>query len=286
MRRRGQAMVELVLGLLVLIPILLGGIYFAEASTFRLKATEAATEPLWDATAYQQQSYTGSWNRTPAAVGVALAEANGRMRPKQGVFTKAARPKLACEAGAGLSAPIAIMAGIYADNGGMACGAELTVDPRGIARSFLEGSNGFFREPLANMARSFRFQQTESGKRFVMAVGDWGLTDLGGEGEECELTMGGCANQGFFDFAQATYESNRGAGTSSQAHTTFVQALLVVPPANVAAVTDFQMSFRGSESGFTQGVGPSEGAADWKTSPILGAWGASYAVRNNGFLGR
>ena len=284
---RGQALVEVTLGLLVLIPIILGGIFFAEAATFRLKATEAATEPLWDATAYQQQSYTGNFNRTPSAVSAAEAGALTRGKAEAMVFTSATKPKLRCKAGNGLGLSIGPTAGVYTDNGGMSCQSELTVDPKGMTRFFAEGGRGFFEEPLRNMEKQFKFCATEKCKPFVMAVGDWGLTDLNGEAEECHLTMSGCANSGYFAKADAVFQSNRtGGGTESQAFVQLVNGVLRSPVAGLPSAVDFQMSFRGSESGFFEQVPVDEGEGAWRTTPSLGAWGASYGARSESFLGR
>ncbi|MBS1149823.1 MAG: hypothetical protein H6Q89_1521, partial [Myxococcaceae bacterium] len=116
---RGQAVTELALGILVLIPIIVGGLFLAEAAMFRLKATEAATEPMWDATAYRQQSYTGAFNRTPAAAAVATSLANARAVSRRLVFTEASAAQVSCSPGTGLGLSIGPTAGVYVDNGGM-----------------------------------------------------------------------------------------------------------------------------------------------------------------------
>lgn len=288
--RRGQAITEVSLGLLLLVPVLLGAIFLAEASIFRLEATEAATEPLWDATAQQQNSYTGAFDRTGAAAGIASNQANARMRSRTMVFTRADAARVTCTTGGtplGLS--ISATSNVYADNGGMSCTSRLLVDPRGLTRFFLDqgGSGSFFKEPLANMQRQFDFCQTEKCLPFQMAIGDWGLTNRTQEDQECALTMSGCANQGFFDFSQRVYERYRtGGGTRGRQYQRFVEGMVVVPPNGITNLLDFQMSFRGEESNFTQRVPVSEGEPEWKTSPGgVGTWAASYAGRSQRFLG-
>lgn len=287
LNNRGQAVTEVALGILVMIPIIVGGIYLAEASMFRLEATEAATEPMWDATAYQQNSYTGAFNRTPAAAGAATSRANARASPRSMVFNRASAAQMQCNAGSGLGLTIGPTAGVYTDNGGISCTARLTVDPQGITRFFVDrGPGAMFKEPMGNMLKNFSFCETEKCRPFVMAIGDWGLTNRGGEDNECNLTMDGCANQGFFDFAKSTYEANRtGAGTRNDAYVQYVEQVVQQTPANLARLTDFQMSFKGEESGFIQDVPVSEGEPEWRTTPSYGAWEDSYGARSTKFLG-
>ncbi len=289
MRRtpRGQAVVEVALAILVLVPIILGGIFLAESAIFRLKATEAATEPMWDATAYRHNAYTRGFDRTPAAVAAANSGAAARARGATLVFTRSDAPQQRCSAGTGHGLRIDETSAFYVDNGGMSCTSRLTVDPHGITRFFLDtGADGFFQEPMVNMLKHFQFCETEKCQPFRTAIGDWGLTNLGGEDEECELTMSGCANLGFFRAGRVVYEAHRsGEGTRNDAFVRFVDGVVQERPANLPRMTDFQMSFKGEESGFTQNVPVSEGEPEWKTTETYGAWGASYGIRSGSFLG-
>lgn len=285
---RGQAVAELVLGILVLIPIILGGIFLSEAAIFRLKATQAATEPLWDATAYRQQAYTGPFDRMPGASAAASAQANGRMAGRTMVFTRATPAQVRCTMGApGMGLSISPTASVFTDNGGMSCTSSLTVDPQGITRFFLDtGPGGFFQKPMNDMLKNFQFCQTEKCQPFVMAIADWGLTNQGGEENECRLTMTGCANPGFFNAGKTVYEAHRtGDGTRNDAFLKFVDGVVRERPSELEKVTDFQLSFRGEESGFIQAVPVSEGEPDWHTTPSFGAWESSYGARSPRFLG-
>lgn len=285
---RGQAVTEVALCLLVLVPMIIGGLFLAEASMFRLKATEAATEPMWDATAYPHNSYTGVFNRTPGAVLTATAKANARSTPRQLLYTSASAPKVTCTAGSGLGLTIGPTSGVYSDNGGMSCASSMVIDPKGMTRFFADqGPEGFFKEPIEKMVRTFTFCQTRKCQPFVMAIGDWGLTNLNGEDSECALTMSGCANSGFYDFSKSIYEAHRtGAGTLNDAYIEYVEKVVQQTPADLAKLTNFQMSFRGEESGFIEKVPVSEGESDWHTTPSFGAWEPSYAARSSSFLGR
>lgn len=283
---RGQAVTEVALGILVLVPMIIGGLYLAEAAAFRLKATEAATEPMWDATAYQQNSYTGAFNRTPAAAAAANAGANGRAKSRTMIFTSAGAPKVQCTAGSGLGLTIGPTRSVYADNGGLSCTSSLVVDPKGITRHFVDqGPGRFFQVPMEKMLRTFTFCQNRACTPFVMAIGDWGLTNRNGEGQECNLTMTGCANNGFFDFSKRVYEANRnGDGTLNDAYVKYVDGVVQERPARLDKMTDFQMSFQG-EGDFIQDVPVSEGEPRWHTTPSFGPWESSYGARANAFLG-
>ena len=72
MSARGQATVELALGLLIFVTVLIFGIHFAEMGFLSLKVTEASASAIWDATAYQTHSKLP--NSNPRA-GVARAVA-------------------------------------------------------------------------------------------------------------------------------------------------------------------------------------------------------------------
>ncbi|MBL8954214.1 MAG: hypothetical protein JNK82_25780 [Myxococcaceae bacterium] len=284
---RGQAITEVALGLLLVVPILLGSIYLAEVAMFRLEATEAATEPLWDATAYPHNSYTGVFNRTPGAAATATMRAQGRQRARAILFTTAAAATVGCTAGTGMGITISPTSGVYTDNNGISCTSSLDVAPKWLPRSFADqGPGAFFKEPMQSFQRNFRFAQNEVNRPFRMAIGDWGLTVPNGEDEECRLTMSDCANAGFFSAAQTTYNSNRtGGGTQDQSFLHLVEQVVISVPADLPTVTEFQMSFRGEDHGFIEQVPVSEGDRPWRTSPSLDAWAASHAARANGYLG-
>ncbi len=289
MRRapRGQAVTEVALGLLVLVPTLLTGIFLAESAMFRLEATEAATEPLWDATAYAQHQYEGSFVLTPGAIGTATSRANSRMRGRTMVYTRAAAPRVTC-GGAGDMA-YGVGGVPYEESGGISCSARVAVGARDLTRNFLDqGNSGFFKEPLANLRRSFDFCENSKCRPFKMSIGDWGLTNQGGEAEECRLTMDGCENNGFFGKARATYlMNNNSGGVKGTEHTAFMNALMnrAGAPADYDRVTDFQMSFQG-ETEFMESVPVIEGDRDWRTTPFLYSRVDSYNNRVADFLGR
>ena len=98
---------------------------------------------------------------------------------------------------------------------------------------------------------------------------------------------GGCQNRGYFLAGQTVYQAHRTAnGTSSNADAVLVLSVLGDLPNGLSSVKDFQMSFRGEESGFTEQVQVSEGKADWQSTPFTAPWQRSYAARQEDFLGR
>lgn len=289
-RGRGQAVVELALGLLVLVPTLVIGIFLAEAASLRLEATEAATEPLWDATAYSQQQYEGSpFSQTPSARGSALAQASGRMKPRSLVFTAATAPQLRCGPAADMGYTVDGVMGPYQENGGISCSARMQVGSKGLTRGFLDqDATGFFKEPVSNIKSQFDFCQNRRCRDFKMAIGDWGMVQQGSEAAECRLTMDGCANGGFFGKAKAVYALNQGPGTKGNSHKTFMSELMekAGPPDQYDRVTDFQMSYQGAAD-FQETVPVAEGEPLWWTTPyVTPKRKLGFAVRSEKFLGR
>jgi len=284
---RGQSVTELSLGLLVLVPALLTGIFLAESSIFRLDATEAATEPLWDATAFSQQQYEGgAFVLTPGAISTAVSRANGRMRARMMVFATASAPVVSC--GGAPDMGYTVGGSPLQENGGIACNSQLVVGDRFLPRFFLDqGPGGFFKESLGNLRRAFVFRENEKDTTLKMAIGDWGLTKQGNEPEECPLTMDSCTNNGFFGKARATYFlNNTSGGVRGRDNVYLVQGMIdrVPIPVDYPRVTDFQMSYRG-ESGFEERVPVIEGDREWFTTPFLYARADAYNARNNQFLG-
>lgn len=289
-RARGQAITEVTLGLIVLVPMLLTAIYLAEAAMFRLEATEAATEPLWDATAYSQQQYVGAFVQSPAAIATAEGRANARMKARTWLFTQASAPVVTCGGAPDMGFAIAGTGAAYQENGGISCSSQLTVDAKGLTRFFLDqGRGAMFKEPMANLRRNFSFCETRKCTPFKMSIGDWGMTDQGTEPAECPLTMDGCTNQGFFAKAKGTYEANRGWGTRGRSNQRFMEALInrVPIPQDYQRVKDFQMSFRGEDSSpvFQEDVPVVEGDRKWRTTPALTVRKDSYDMRTARFLG-
>lgn len=289
MNRRGQAAAELALGLLVLVPMILCGLYLIEAASEKLIVTGAATEALWDATAFSHHTYATAGFHTPSATASAQVQTQARFPPKSRLFLAEKSLTLTCAGqGQGPAFPVASTASFYRDLGGAKCSARLILEARFLPPGFLDsGAGGFFQEPLSRLRRSFEFCETDRCEGFPMLMDDWGLTVDRGEAAECALTMGGCANAGYFLAGKTVYDAHRqGAGTLSKADFTFVQQVVQEVPQNLATTKEYQMSFRGEESAFGEQVPVIEGRSSWETTPYSAPWKASHALRQEDFLGR
>jgi hypothetical protein len=289
--RRGQAVVELALGLLVLTPLLLFGLYLIEAANEKVIATSMATEALWDATAWSQHTYAGPSFHTNSASANAQAAANGRFKPKSRLFLSEKSAVVSCSgSGTGVPFPVASTSSFYVDNGGAGCSARLTIEARFLPDALLdEQGGGFFQAQVSQIRRSFTFCETDSCSGFKLLMDDWGLTADDNEAAECPVTMellGGCVNKGYFLAGKTVYEAHRtGGGTRSNADRIFVEKIVKGLPADLDKTKEFQMSFRGSPS-FTETVPVIEGRDDWQTTPFVQGWQDSYAARKEDFLGR
>lgn len=289
---RGQAVVELALGVLVLVPMLLMAFYLLEAASEKLVATRAGTEALWATTAYSHHTYASASFHSPSAAAAAQAVTAARYAPKSRLFVAEKGISVSCAgAGQGIAHPVAATASFYQDLGGARCAAQLSLEARFLPTGFADqGPGSFFQEPLSKLRRAFTFCETETCSGFPMLVDDWGLTADNGEAQECPTAMeltGGCTNKGYFLAGKTVYEAHRTAGgTLSNADTVFVQRLFNTVPNDLAETKEFQMSFRGEESAFSENVDVIEGRPDWDTTPYVDGWKASHELRSEDFLGR
>jgi hypothetical protein len=169
--RRGQAIVEATLGILVFISVLLFGLHFAEITFTQMKVTEAAQAAVWDSTSGEMHVLPrigGNFNG--AATNVASARANALNRytdfdgrtatvtsPNPKGLLSSVEPgslRINCGVGVGLGqkgAEVLLVlheAAVYDDNNGMQCNAEAQINPFGTftggVGTFLEGPGGFF----------------------------------------------------------------------------------------------------------------------------------------------
>ena len=289
MSARGQAAVETALGLLLVVPVMLFGVYLAEVALERMRVTRLAAEPLWDATAWPHHDYQSASFDTPSATSAAQADATLRVAARTGLFAGEQGVRFACSgANQGPTYRVAATSAFYRDLGGARCGARVSVAARFLPSGFVESpAGGLFRAPLATIRRSFELCETPDCQGFTMLMDDWGLTNRNGEGAECAVSLGGCANPGFFRAGKTVYDAHRsGAGSQGRADVDLIRATLGDVPSNLASLHDFQMSFRGEESGFTEAVGVDEGRADWATTPATTPWATAWAARSDRFLGR
>lgn len=77
-RARGQAVVELVLGLIVFVTILIFAIHFAEVGYLSVKVTEAAHSAIFDATGYKLHKWPRDTSPASSAASRAGNDAQSR----------------------------------------------------------------------------------------------------------------------------------------------------------------------------------------------------------------
>lgn len=319
--KRGQATVELAIGLTVFVVILVLGIHFAEIGYLTLRVEDAANFALFEATGHRlHKTFTGKWNMEGAAVTSAenltqsrFKDFDGRASASTGskltqVFTRAKNLKVVCKSnqgGAAVDTPNIELAGTPAavaaaygraasENAGISCqvGADLTAFKAPTA--FLDGSKGFFkRAPYKkawedlHVCAAGRATGTSCKGKFVMALDDWGFRGKD-EAKPCELSEGmtGCSNKGYFNMTRAAYES---AGAGNGAAEQLAQWVSGTTPTQEAA---FYMSFRGEDSPygpfFEQLPAEEINQTHWDTTPFtsLPQYQSAYNGRGKCFLGK
>jgi hypothetical protein len=313
---RGQALTEMVLGLLVFITILLFGIHFAEVGYLSVKVTEASHSAMLDATGHKLHSWPKNAGPSKGAAQLAGQEANqryadfdSRTSTNRGnqvtrVFTRIRGMNVSCQTGNGPSfnpGLFTILA--YSDNDGMSCQAEATIDPIGsyvFPKSFMEGSGGFFSvkhydpKPM-RICGMGRAQGGSCPGRMTMMLDDWGLSG-GSESGICaiipDIPSPCLPNVPFYTMAASVFALNGlGQGMAgSQMASTIVGRMPL--PFFYGGENMFWMSSAG-EPLFVQPLPFNEGWKLWPTTPGVvpgGLGGIPYTVayfqRDNCFLGR
>lgn len=229
-RSRGQATVELALGLLVLVGVLWAAIQFGELGILRLRTQQAAVSATWDAThlklhrygengvSFQNLEDAKLLFKSPKRVAPATKERYGdfdgvaqRQGGQNGMKLLAAR-------GYGLQVQCSPVGRLFAPRGGrslrawrrafdqdeappdaLACNASSKVSFGGMPGSFMEGPGGFFRAPLlavteVDVCGFGRGRNCSVG--IPVLVDDWGLAGRmdGRRGKwESEPCYGQCA---------------------------------------------------------------------------------------------
>lgn len=274
-------MVEATLGIIAFIAVLLAGIYFAEVGYLSLEATEAATEPLWDATARRMHDFNDGTFTQRSEVEAAAAIAQTRQRGATQVFARSTAPALACRgSGVGLSYPVAPAVPVLVDQGGMACQASIDIDSPLFPRRFAEGGDGFFQASMQAISRPLHLSAAKAPGGFGMLVDDWAFASP----NECtEHRAYGGGNPAYFGRVNVLYQ--RYGGSAGDAHLKLVEFVVRAPPVTVAGVAALQLSFRGEESLFTENLRVAYGRPDWPTTPYEGTPVVSYDVREPCFLG-
>jgi hypothetical protein len=296
-QERGQAVVELALGALVLVSIIAGGIYFAEFGFMWVKVEEAANFALFDQTNRKLHDMNaGTWNGLATAPGSPVGALNSQVTRRyqdfdglssvtrdatfSQVFTRGTNLTVRCTrvrgpnidvagAGAGVSDPFGAAA---AYNAGISCQASAVLHLFRFPQSFADGANGVFRGNMIDGTQNPK--QTAvcaagrasggncNGKGFQMVLDDWGLQGRAESGE-CHLTNSdACGNPGFYRLAEKSYRAIGGAGNGAASN--LAEQMVGFAPTHEGP---FWMSFRGEESKFTE-EHPSDGDTKWPTTPF------------------
>jgi len=286
---RGQAAVELSLGMIVLVTILMFGIHFGEMGYLGAKVHEAAASALWDSTAYRTHQLTAQsipdnpmspdYDSTPAVLAVVdtsnTNSAASRYQDFDGRTSVAGNVPVMALTQASPITMTCTKAGGYAlrypspfgEPGGITCSAQADLNVIRIATNFLDQTSaGFFKEnqvhrKVSTLCSSGRFTGGSCGS-IQMLLGDDGLHVDNNEANECTLTRIGdqrCTdNPHFYDVAQKAFNNTRPYTGAPE-----MAASKIIPDVPTR-VTGFFMSFKGEESNFNDVVPDGE---VWETNP-------------------
>lgn len=278
---------ELAIGVTVFVTILIFAIHFAEIGFMSVKVTEAAHSALFDATAHKMHDWPGSTSPANSAVSRAASDAQSRYAdfesrtrpagtPTTGVFTRIQGMRVECSLGQGpgYTRDLATMMA-YADNGGINCQSNATINAVNIARSFLDGSNGLFGKqhhtPVSIRVCGIGRANGGCNARLTMMLDDWGLSGTSGnESKECRLNvnspLGSCQNDPFFKMARSAYLTTMVYGGHNGAASRFAWQIVGAAPIVPMGESAFFMSALGEESRFTQSL-TTEGHRNYPTTP-------------------
>lgn len=296
-RPRGQSVVETALFLLLFVTVLTFGLHFAELGWLSLKTVEAANSALWDTTSKRMHDVTaGDFTLYRRAIAQAGPEATARYRDFDGrasverpgdvvaVFTRTQPMEVRCENPDGDAfvtvKAMDLMQAAYAPlETGMSCTARAVITGYRFPAWLLQkDAGGFFKEGQ----RRRDFGVCAAGRngarckgRFSIALDDWGFSGPK-ERRECALAPDGqrtCANQGYFDLAFKGYQAlvERKGDNFDTASSRLAKSIVGHSPleeqSNLAE-NHFSLSFRGSESNYTEDLGVSHGDTRWETTPF------------------
>ena len=289
--RRGQAVTELALLLLVFVTAIIFGVHFAEVHALGMRTQEAAQAGLFDTTAMKMHdTSTGNWDLAKnVAIATAAASTLENYADREGrhaapsrptadwVFSRADEIEMDCghEAGVDLAPVKPLDKSLPAGDTALGCTAGVLVKGWRIPLSFADkGAGGFFKkshyEPLDyGLCAAGTSRNRECRQRYVILLDDWGYAGPK-EGPECPLQVEGgdeCAdNRGYWHMVKRAYErqvelesnGKRTAGTALAKHTVGKSPI---------DENHFYLSFRGSESAFTDSLVESHHEKKWETTP-------------------
>jgi hypothetical protein len=311
---RGQAMVELALGSIVIITVLIFAIHFAEIGYLSLKVTEASHSALLDATGHRLHDWPDDASPASSAARIAgekaterYADFDGRQRSTGGTtltqaFTRASNMDVRCTGGGGPGwGPSFFTSLAYDDNGGISCRSEADIQAIRIPTDFLEdANNGFFKKqhyeatPI-HVCGIGRAQGGTCPGQLTSMLDDWGLSGPGESGN-CviipDVPVPCLPNTKYWTMA-ASVHATTGLGLGASGTAMALGTVGAMPPTFLPVLAEnmFWMSSVG-ESIFIQPL-PSEGWSIWPTTPgpvpggLAGIpYSVAYFQRDECFLGK
>jgi hypothetical protein len=304
MRPRGQAVLELSIGLLVLVTVILFGIYFAEVGYLSLKVHEAAAAALWDTTARPMHEHPNDYRPRKRSIRQSEREAtrayagfDGRTSARDRtsvvqVLTRGWDLQVRCQEDPRLLRMRRERLDPFpGGDGGMRCTASARLGPRSeeFSERFLDqGDDGFFQTRHAagpsvlDVCALGRSRRGGCGQAtFALLLDEWALS---GRDESRECALGDCENKAYRRLVESMYDdAMRGAGARSAE--AFARALVQRPLPGKSTRT-FHMSFHdGSQGdpGYTPG---DKDPGNWMTNIRTGNRNIRYYDRGQRFLGR
>ncbi len=255
--RRGQAVVELALGLTLLVPVVLLGWAFFESGLTSLKVAEAADSALWDGTADRRPAVGDAY---AAAARGRYADFDGRSstsgaQRRTGVASTSAGLDVRCSTTSVAITQPRRIDGVLPPTQARSCVATARTDLFGaFTRTHCSAGrpNG-----VGGACRSAQ----------GLALDDGALRDE----RECRVTTDGsaCANRDYFQKVDAMAAL---PGVPTAAPLTLVRSTLLTLPPHAATALGTYVSFRGEEAHrpFTEDVPyPGDGEfPSWQTTPF------------------
>jgi hypothetical protein len=308
---RGQALLELALGMRVFVTVLVFGVHFAEVSYLSLKVQEANASSVWDATAYKMHNLGNPSDFAPlnnlitsdtASRGQerykdmdGRATANGSEVYTQ-VFTQAKAVKVSCGASTAVQfEPHAVTNEALQNVGGMECSAEAELTPWRFPMSFAErpDSGGIFntrhtRMTTMRICSTGRALGGSCGGKLGVLLDEWALTGEA-ESKDCDVAAKEtCENKAFYGAAKKVFENN-GAAQGDEG-TAFCNRMLSTPPPEYNE-NDFFLSLVGGDKDFVQKTPDGPGDTEWPTTPggtkdFHSEYRGLYGRRGECFLGK
>lgn len=274
--RRGQATVELAIGMMLFVLLLVGGIHFGEMGMLAVKATEASSAALWDATGRLPHAYSRDGfplyhstvaSRTVERIGPQYEDFDGREaglgRSPSLVFTRASELEVHCEiAGSSVFTPMDLgtVNGVYFEQDaqyGVRCTTTATASilPGRTPQEF-HTDTGWLTGPLL---KDTEVQFCGVGRAWGGAcndgtpilIGEWALMNpTSDEAGSCDVYEGAdCENPGYYAAVQAYYDSPAGIPKGDAGSQLAAAVSMRSSPSDEDA---FYMSFFGSEDEYQQ----------------------------------